>query len=52
MITGVKIARGGEGLNREFKTVGIGSELSADTMAAGPVNVCGKVSYSKGSHNS
>jgi hypothetical protein len=52
MITGVKIARGGEGSNRESKNFGTDTKVGVDATATGaPVEVGGQVSYSRGAHN-
>ncbi|RYP06780.1 hypothetical protein DL765_009368 [Monosporascus sp. GIB2] len=53
MITGVKIARGAEGSNKESKNFGTDTRVGVDTTATGaPVQVGEHVSYSKGAHNS
>jgi hypothetical protein len=53
MITGVKIARGGEGLNKESRNFGVGSSVavSAAVGTRVPVDVGGQFSYSKGDHH-
>lgn len=52
MVTGVKIARGGEGSNKESKNVGVENETGVDLTTSGaPVEVGTQVSYSKGAHN-
>ncbi|KAF3923761.1 hypothetical protein ABW20_dc0110710 [Dactylellina cionopaga] len=51
MITGVKIARGGDGSLSESKNFGIGNGAELDATAVGvPVGVGGQISYSKGAH--
>jgi hypothetical protein len=52
MITGIKIARGGEGVNREAKNFGTDTQVGVDASAAGAqVEVGEQVSYSRGTHN-
>jgi hypothetical protein len=52
MITGVKIARGGEGSNTESKNFGADTTVSVDATAAGaPIEVGEQVSCSRGAHN-
>jgi hypothetical protein len=52
MITGVKIARGGEGSTRESNNVSTDTKVGVDaTAAVAPVDAGAQVSYSKGAHN-
>lgn len=52
MITGVKIARGGEGSNTESSNFGVETEASVNqTVANVPVHVGEQFNYTKGSHN-
>ena len=53
MITGVKIARDGEGSSREVKNFSTDTKAGLDnTLAGAPVELGGQISYSSGAHNS
>ena len=53
MITGVKIARGGEGSNSESRNFSTANKVGVETTAAGPpLEAGGELSYSRAAHNS
>ncbi|KAK6352241.1 hypothetical protein TWF730_009072 [Orbilia blumenaviensis] len=53
MVTGVKIARGGSGLNTEYKTLGVGAAIGVDATAVGvPVEVGKEIGYLRGGDSS